>query len=109
MSKSREGFRRAFAPKREAIDVDGQTVYISELSGEQALSLKTGGDYIYQLLLYALVDADGKRLFGDAPEDLAELKAYGSRALRKLIRAAVRINGLEDDPEKNSGAAPSGG
>ena len=37
MSKSREGFRRAFAPKREAIDVDGQTVYISELSGEQAL------------------------------------------------------------------------
>lgn len=107
--KQREALRRAFAPKREAVQIDGQTVYIAEISGEAALALQPGGDYIYRLLAQALVDADGNRLFGDAPEDLAEVKSYGSKALRKLIRATVRINGLEEDQEKNSGAAPSGG
>jgi hypothetical protein len=109
VAKTNEDLNKAFRPDREVIQVGGEAVYIAELSGEEALSLATGEGYIYRLLAHAIVDKDGKRRFGDADSDVAEIKRWGSRKLRKLIAAALRLNGLDDEPEKNSGAGPSAG
>jgi hypothetical protein len=106
--KSRnEDLARAFRPDREVIQVGGEAIYIAELSAEDALSIEAGKDYIYHLLARAIVDKDGKRRFGNTPEDIAEIKRWGSRKIRPLIKATVRLNGLDEEPEKNSGGGPS--
>ena len=100
---------KAFQPEREEIEIKGQKVYISELSGEDAIGLAEGKDYIYRLLAKSIVDKDGKRRFNDSPEDIAQIKRWGQSKLRRMINVAMRLNGLDDEPEKNSAAVPSAG
>ncbi len=106
--KQANGFA-SFVPDREAVRVGGETVYIAEMTGEEAISLKPGGDYVFRLLARCIVDEQGKRLFTDADEDVARLRGWGSRKVRKLLQVAVKLNGLDDGPEKNSDAGPSAG
>jgi len=98
---------KAFQPERAELEIKGQTVYISELSGEDAIGLGEGKDYIYRLLAKSIVDKDGNRRFGDSPEDIAQIKRWGQSKLRKMISVAMRLNGLDDEPEKNSDGGPS--
>jgi hypothetical protein len=100
---------KAFQPEREEVTIKGQKVIISELSGEEAIGLAEGKDYIYRLLAKSIVDKDGKRRFSDKPEDIAIIKTWGQSKLRKMINVAMRLNGLDDEQEKNSGAGPSAG
>lgn len=97
----------AFQPEREEVVIKGQKIYISELSGEDAIGLAEGKDYIYRLLAKSIVDKDGKRRFSDSAEDIAQIKRWGQSKLRKMVNVAMRLNGLDDEQEKNSDGGPS--
>lgn len=107
--KTNEELSKAFRPDMEIIQIGGEAVYIAELSGEEALNLSAGDDYVYRLLAHAIVDKDGNRRFGDSKEEILAIKRWGARKLRKLIRTAIRLNGLDEENEKNSEAGPSAG
>lgn len=102
-----EDLARAFRPDREVVKIGSEAIHIAELSAEDALSIEAGKDYIYHLLARAIVDKDGKRRFGNTAEDIAEIKRWGSRKIRPLIKATVRLNGLDDEPTKNSEGGPT--
>lgn len=106
--KQANGFA-SFNPEREAVRVGAETIYIAEMTGEEAINLKPGGDYVFRLLARTIVDENGKRLFTDSDEDMARLRGWGSRKVRKILQVAVRLNGLDEEPEKNSDAGPSAG
>lgn len=109
--KAGNPFTAKFQPDREAISVAGEVVFVAELSAEEAMGLSEGdqGDYVYRLLARAIVNKDGSRIFGDSKEEVAQIKRMGQRKLRPLIRAAIRMNGLDEEPEKNSDAGPTAG
>jgi hypothetical protein len=109
VAKGADRLLKAFRPDREVIQVAGEAIHITELSGEQATSLPTGSDFIYRLIAATVVDKDGRRIFTDSDEDLKEIKSWGNRKQRKIIRAVLRLNGMDEETEKNSDAGPSAG
>lgn len=107
LKSENEDLVRAFRPDREVIQIGGEAIHIAELSAEDALGIEAGKDYIYHLVARAIVDKDGKRRFGSTPADIAEIKKWGSRKIRPIIKAVVRLNGLDEEPEKNSDGGPT--
>jgi len=93
----------------ETVDVEvpewGGTVRLKSLSGEEASRFgemfekdKTGASL--KILALSAVNEEGERLFSDT--EVAQLKRKSLRAILKLQKEALRINGLTDDEEKKT-------
>jgi hypothetical protein len=100
---------------REVVSVPklGGDVIVSELSGFQRglfeSSLVRGkgkkrhvdtSDLRARLLRYALVDEDGKCLFGD--EDIRELGRLGAAVLEPLYDKARELSGIDRDDDEET-------
>lgn len=123
MSLSRDSILAAADSHREEIQVPewGGSVWIRTLSGTErdeyeGSLLGAGGKIAYKdirakLLVRAICDADGKRLFSD--RDISALGAKSAPALDRVFTAAKRLNAVSDEDVKeiegNSGPAQSGG
>ena len=93
----------------EVVDVEvsewGGTVRLRSLSGDEAARFgemfekdKTGA--ALKILALSAVNEAGERLFSD--EQVVQLKQKSLRAILKLQKEALRINGLTDDEGKKA-------
>jgi hypothetical protein len=93
--------------RREPVDVPwemgGKKLYVRELTAKErdeylAITMKTGTfawgkNLTAELLVKAIVNEDGERLFSD--DDAEALGAKGTSVLSKLFKVAMRLSGME--------------
>jgi hypothetical protein len=93
--------------RREPVDVPwemgGEKLYVRELTAKErddylAVTMK-GGEFAWgknltaELLVKAIVNEDGERLFSD--DDAEALGSKGTSVLAKLFKVAMRLSGME--------------
>lgn len=69
-------------------------VWVRVLTGAEVDSLGTGNPSQARIAVLSICDKDGERLFND--KEVAALQAKSSRALRRVVEAALAINGLNE-------------
>lgn len=121
MALTREQILECVDLPREAVEVTewGGTVWVTRLSGlhraeldditrnllgeDKKFTSVTGLEYTLALLVRAVVDEDGNRLFTD--DDIQRLRTKSDEALGRVAEVAVRLNGLgakaEQEIKKN--------
>lgn len=123
MPLSRSAILAAVDSETEAVDVPewGDKVYVRSLTGKElddytnGLRKQVGNQTVMQpnqhakLLVRALVDENGVRLFTD--RDVEELGKKNAKVLDRLWDVAARLSGLTDEEQEaiegNSGGALS--
>lgn len=95
-------------------------VFVRGLTAAEAdrysASVQSGGDLTNvraRLVVLAVVDEDGERLFGDGDDEADLLGKKSAAVLEKLSRVVLELSGMGEssvaDVKGNSGAALSGG
>jgi hypothetical protein len=93
--------------RKEPVEVPwqmgGEKLYIRELTAKErdeylAITMKAGTfawgkNLTAELLVKAIVNEDGERLFSD--DDAEKLGAKGTSVLSKLFKVAMRLSGME--------------
>lgn len=118
---TRERFKSLPRPKTQDVLVEdwGVTAHVRGLSAGIAMDiiaaagsgnpddvLKVPG-LITRIVMDAVVDEDGRRVFVDA--DFEELDGKPIQELMPLAMAAIDLTNFGDKPTKNSGTGPSAG
>lgn len=84
-------------PVRLEVPEWGGEVYVRVLSAKDQMRLSDGGkpeDLPVRVLLYALVDENNIRIFGD--DDLDELAAEDFTVIMKVFSVVATLNGLSN-------------
>jgi hypothetical protein len=55
----------------------------------------------FRLCVLTMVDDDGNQIFQDDDEGIDFLRNRSGKAVNRIVEAALRINGLDKDLEKN--------
>lgn len=105
----REKALAALAPREEIVELGDLRVVLRELdSAADVSSLRDGADSGWKILVRSCFSEAGELLFTD--DDIPTLKKGALARNKRLLEAAMRVNGELLDPEvKPSAAAPAGG
>lgn len=92
----RESLLAALATKREAVDLDGVTVYARELAyASDVAEALAGANPNLALIIRCVVDADGQPVF--TPADIAMLETLSLKRMHALLTACLRVNGIGEE------------
>ena len=99
-------FQRLGAKKIDAVEVDGETVHIRELTaGQSMLISKRQGDTL-DYLAVALCTKEGEPIFVDTKEGRQHarkiLEEISMHTMTVLMKAFNKLNGFDEGEEKNS-------
>lgn len=116
MAMNRENLLGAMKLKTEEIEIDGETVIVSEIGSGDYIKLwsdpknqkkdEEGKDIIDMsrftpaLISYSVVDESGNRVFTD--DDIDTLARSAQGPFMKIAEVARRLNGLTGEEAKNS-------
>ncbi|GEM_PF-929551 len=104
------GIEDAIVQAVEVPEWGGKTVFVRSMSGKDRdafemahVQLKDDArvNYRARLLVLAITDADGKRIFDDRPETVEALGKKNAAALGRLWKVAAKLNGMLDEEQEN--------
>lgn len=108
---SRDEILKAIEAKKETVSLDDGEVIIREIGAADLYGLYQREDikddkgeidmvkFTPALIALSVVDENGQRIFSD--EDIPLLEEASPQKLKILSDAAIRMNGMKGDEEKN--------